>query len=86
MGVIDVIVWLLFGAVVGWLASKVMGTDARQGLLTNIIVGILGALLGGFLAGLLDLPAPVAGFDLYSFLVALLGAVLLLWIVRAVGR
>lgn len=86
MGFFDIIVWLIFGAIVGWLASKIVGTDEQQGIFMNIVVGILGALLGGFLAGLADLPSPVAGFNLYSFLVALLGAVVLLWIVRVFRR
>ena len=50
MGIIG---WLIFGAIVGWIASKIMGTDAQQGALLNIIVGIVGALLGGFLWRLL---------------------------------
>lgn len=83
MGAIDIIVWLIFGAIVGWIASKIMGTDSQQGALANIVVGILGAFLGGFLAGLIDMPSPVAGIDLYSFLIALLGAVVLLAIVKA---
>lgn len=86
MGIIDIIVWLIFGALVGWVASKIMGTDSQQGALANIVVGILGAFLGGFLAGLIDLPSPVAGFNLYSFLIALLGAVVLLAIVKAFRR
>lgn len=86
MGLMDIFVWLLFGAVVGWVASKLMGTDAQQGLLSNILVGILGAFVGGFLAGLMDLPSPVAGFDLYSFFIALVGAVVLLWVVRLIRK
>jgi uncharacterized membrane protein YeaQ/YmgE (transglycosylase-associated protein family) len=53
---VNVIVWLLFGGLVGWLASLVMRTDKEQGILRNIIVGITGAVLGGFLLTLL-------GFD-----------------------
>jgi len=48
-----IILWLIIGAVAGWLGSKVMGTDARQGLLANIVVGVIGAVLGGYLSGLL---------------------------------
>ena len=52
---INFILWLLFGALVGWLASIVMRTDAQQGALLNIVVGIIGAMLGGFLFNLLGL-------------------------------
>src|ERR1051325_2248249 len=52
---INFILWLLFGALVGWLASIVMRTDAQQGALLNIIVGIIGAMLGGFLFNLLGI-------------------------------
>src|SRR6266567_3641448 len=48
---INFILWLLFGALVGWLASLVMRTDAQQGALLNIVVGIVGAMIGGFLLG-----------------------------------
>ena len=54
---INFIIWLLFGALVGWLASIVMRTDAQQGALMNIIVGIVGAFLGGFLASALGFSA-----------------------------
>ena len=52
---INFILWLLFGALVGWLASIVMRTDAQQGALLNIIVGIIGAMLGGFLFNMLGI-------------------------------
>ena len=84
MGVIDVVVWILFGAAVGWVASKIMGADRSQGATTNVLVGILGAFIGGYLAGLIDLPSPVAGLDLYSFLIALLGAIVLLWLAKLI--
>ena len=76
--------WIILGGLAGWIASKIAGTDKQQGLLANIIVGILGGLLGGFLFGLLG-GAGVTGFNLWSFLVALVGAVVLLFIFRAVS-
>ena len=48
---INLIIWLLMGALIGWLASMVMGRDAQQGALLNIVVGIVGAMIGGFLLG-----------------------------------
>lgn len=77
-----VIAWIIFGALAGWLASLLMKTDAEQGAIGNIVVGIVGALLGGFLVSLFG-GAGVTGFNLYSMIVAVLGAVVLLAIVRA---
>ena len=75
----DLLVWILFGALVGWIASIIVGTNAEQGALANIVVGILGALVGGFIAGMLGARG-VTGFNLWSFIVALGGAVLLLYV------
>ena len=77
-----ILAWLIFGGLVGWIASKIMGTDAQQGILLNIIVGIVGALLGGFIADLLGLGQPgFAFFDLWSWILAIAGACLLLFLV-----
>ena len=76
----DLIVWILFGGLVGWAASMVM--DTGGGLLWNIGVGIVGAVIGGFIMNLLGQNG-VEGFNLYSFLVAVLGACVLIAIVRA---
>ncbi len=86
MGIVDVLVWIVFGGLVGWIASKIMGTDAQQGLVANVVVGIIGALLGGLLAQLAGFSAPEAGFNVYGFLVALVGAIILLWIVKLFRR
>ncbi len=75
--------WLIFGGLVGWIASKIMGTDQQQGILLNIIVGIVGAMLGGFLWGQItgDPNAyDFAFFNLGSWLVAIAGACLLLFL------
>jgi uncharacterized membrane protein YeaQ/YmgE (transglycosylase-associated protein family) len=77
-----IILWIVFGAIVGWLASIIMKT--RGGIIMDLIVGIVGAVIGGFVMNLLGYGG-VAGFNLYSFLVALLGAVILLAIVKAVS-
>ncbi len=78
------IIWLIVGGVIGWLASIVMRTDAQQGIFLNIIVGIVGAFLGGliFTGGSIN-NAPL---NLYSFLISLLGAVVLLAIVNLFRR
>jgi len=78
-----IILWIIFGALVGWLASIVMKSGG--GLLWDIVVGIVGAVIGGFIMSLLG-QSDVNGFNLYSFVVALLGACILIWIVRAVRR
>jgi len=84
---INILVWIVFGAIVGWLASLIMKTDAQQGALLNIVVGIVGAIIGGFVMSFLGASGSVvAGFNLYSFLVSLLGAVILLTIVKMVRR
>ena len=76
-----IILWIVFGAIVGWVASMVMGTT--EGLVLDIILGIVGAVLGGWLMSFFG-KSGVTGFNLYSFLVALLGAVILIAIVKAI--
>ena len=85
MGLILIIV---VGGIIGWLASIVMRTDAQQGLLLNIVVGIVGALLGGFLLSGLIGGAPITSgtFDVRSLLVSFLGAVILLAIINLFRR
>jgi uncharacterized membrane protein YeaQ/YmgE (transglycosylase-associated protein family) len=83
----NIIAWLIIGALAGWLASMVAGTNAQQGWLMNIIVGILGAFVGGFLYSVLTGANFAAGFDLITLLVATVGAVILLVLYKAVtGR
>lgn len=82
---VDIIAWILFGALAGWIASIIMKTNAEQGALGNIIVGIIGAFIGGFLVRSLT-GNEVTGFNFGSLLVAILGAVILLAIVRVFRR
>lgn len=79
-----IILWLVVGGIIGWLASMIMRTDAQQGILLNIVVGIVGAFIGGliFSGGSIN----NAGLTLTSFLVSLVGAVILLAIVNLVRR
>ena len=77
------IVWLIIGGVVGWLASLIMKTDAQQGILLNVVVGIVGAFVGGWLLGG---SINTGMLTLRSFAVSLLGAVLLLGLVNLVRR
>ncbi len=80
---LGIIGWLVIGIVAGWLAEKVMGRS--HGIVVNLIVGVVGALLGGFIASNL-LGIPVGGFNLMTLLVAFLGACLLLFLVGLVKR
>lgn len=85
---INLIVWLVVGGVIGWIASMIMRTDAQQGILLNVVVGIIGAALAGFVISPL-LGIPTINQDAFSFgalLVSLLGAVILLAIVNLVRR
>lgn len=75
MGIVS---WIIFGALAGWVASLIVGTNARQGCLGNILVGIVGAMLGGLLMSVLVGQRVDFGWNLRSFVVAVLGAVLLL--------
>lgn len=77
--------WLIIGAVAGWLASIVMKTNAQQGFLLDIIIGIVGAFIGGFLFNLVGAPG-VTGFNIWSLFVAFIGAVVLLGLIRALTR
>ncbi len=80
-----IILWIIFGALVGWIASLIMKTDAEQGAFLNIIVGIVGAVLGGWIMSFFG-QTGVSGFNVYSFVVALVGAVVLVALVKAVRR
>lgn len=79
--IMNIILWLIFGALAGWIASLIMRTDAEQGMLGNIVVGIIGAFLGGAISRWLGGP-DVDDFSLMSLLVAVGGAVILLFFVR----
>lgn len=84
----NLIIWLVVGGVIGWIASLIMKTDAQQGLFLNVVVGIVGALLGGWLLS----PLVGAGtlnqgdFSLPGLLVSLAGAIILLFIVNLIRR
>lgn len=82
---LDIVLWILFGALAGWIASKIMKTDAQMGALANIVVGIIGAFMGGFLVRTI-LGTSVGGFNIVSLLVAIFGAIVLLAIVKAFTR
>ena len=80
------ILWIIFGALAGWIASMIMGRNAQMGALANIVVGIVGALIGGFLMSNVFGAPGVSGFNITSLIVAILGAVILLFLVGLVRR
>jgi uncharacterized membrane protein YeaQ/YmgE (transglycosylase-associated protein family) len=83
MDLLSIVLWIVLGALAGWIASMIMGRDAQMGAMANIIVGIIGAFLGGLLMNLIG-TSGVTGFNVWSLLVAILGAVILLFIVGLV--
>jgi len=83
MGLIS---WIIFGALAGWAASIVTGRNSRMGCFANIIIGVLGAIIGGFLYGLLTGSSFTITWSWLSFLVSVIGAVLLLMITGWYGR
>jgi uncharacterized membrane protein YeaQ/YmgE (transglycosylase-associated protein family) len=84
----NIIIWLIAGALIGWVASRIMGTSGQQGLLLDIVVGVVGAVLAGwFLTPLFGVGTiNQNNFSLPALLVSLLGAIILLAIVRLVRR
>jgi uncharacterized membrane protein YeaQ/YmgE (transglycosylase-associated protein family) len=84
MDVWQVITWIVIGGLAGWVASMITKTDASQGVIGNIVAGIIGAFVGGFLVGLIG-GEGFTGFNLWSFLVALIGAVVVLFIWKAIS-
>ena len=84
----NLIIWLIVGGIIGWLASKIMNTDAQQGIGLNIVVGIVGALLAGWLITPLVGGATInqSDFSLSGLLISLLGAIVLLAIVNLFRR
>lgn len=82
---LNLIVWLILGGLAGWIASMVMGRDAQMGAGANIVIGIVGAIIGGFLFNQFG-GAGVTGLNLYSLLVAVVGAVVLLFLVGLFRR
>jgi uncharacterized membrane protein YeaQ/YmgE (transglycosylase-associated protein family) len=81
----EILLWIIFGGVVGWFGSILMNTDSQQGVVMNVVVGIVGALLGGYIMNFFG-AAGVSGFNFYSFVVALIGSVVLLSVVKLVRR
>lgn len=82
----SILVWIIIGGLAGWVASMVMKTNASQGLLADIAVGIIGAFIGGFVLNLAGIGGGFTGFNLASFGTAFIGAVIFLGILRMIRR
>lgn len=80
-----IILWIIFGGLAGWAASVIMKTNSGQGTAMDIVMGIVGAVVGGFLMGLVG-QSGVNGFNLYSFIVAVIGAVVVIYFGRMLRR
>lgn len=78
------IIWIVVGALAGWIASMIMKTDAQMGALANIIVGVVGALLGGWVVGLFGYNVAEGELSIPSILTAIIGACILIAILKAV--
>jgi uncharacterized membrane protein YeaQ/YmgE (transglycosylase-associated protein family) len=81
-----IILWIIIGALAGWIGSKIMGTDAKQGGLANIVIGIIGAVIGGFITRAAMGDRAGNNGLIASFLVALLGACIVIGIWKAISR
>lgn len=80
----SILAWIIVGGIAGWIASMIMNTDAQQGIMMNIIVGIVGAFIGGLIFSFLGFGG-LTGLSLYSILVAVVGAMVLLGVYRAIA-
>ena len=81
----SLLVYIVFGGLVGWIASLIMKTDAQQGILLNVIIGIVGSVLGSWIFNFFG-TGGVSGFNVASFIVAIVGSVVLIAIVQAIRR
>jgi len=79
------IAWIILGLIAGWIASVVMKTDSAQGPFLDIVLGVIGAVIGGVLFNFLGMSG-VTGFNLYSLTVSTVGAIILIAIGRALSR
>ncbi|NLA42885.1 GlsB/YeaQ/YmgE family stress response membrane protein [Candidatus Saccharibacteria bacterium] len=81
-----ILAWIIVGGLAGWVASIIMKTNEKQGALANVVVGVIGAMIGGWVMSLVGNRPDVMSFSIGSFLVALLGAVILLAILKVARK
>ena len=80
-----IFVWIVFGALAGWIASIIMKKNKKMGAIANIVTGIVGAFIGGYIMDFLGAEG-VTGFNIYSLFVAIVGAMVLLWVLGLLSR
>ena len=78
--------WIVFGGLVGWVASMIMGTNGQQGIILNVIIGIIGAVIGTWIMSFFMGQEDMNGFSLYGFMIALMGASVFIILVKMVRR
>jgi uncharacterized membrane protein YeaQ/YmgE (transglycosylase-associated protein family) len=81
----NILAWIILGALAGWIASIIMGKNKKMGAIANIVVGIIGAFIGGYIMDFFGVEVET-GFNLPSLLVAIVGAVALLWVLGLFSR
>ncbi len=86
MDPVNILVWIIIGGIAGWLASIVMSTNRSQGFLADIVIGIIGGLVGGWLLTAIGVGGAVTGLNLGSLLTAFVGAVILLALLRLIRQ
>ena len=80
-----IIAWLVLGALSGWIANRLMGKSSSSGLIDNIIVGIIGSFIGGFVFNFFGAQT-ITGLNAYRVFVAVVGACILLWVINQIRR
>ncbi|HYC79627.1 MAG TPA: GlsB/YeaQ/YmgE family stress response membrane protein [Candidatus Binatia bacterium] len=78
----NILIWIVFGGLAGWVATVLTGNDSQFGIIGNIIIGVIGSYIGGWLSSKLFHGPPVVGFDIRSFIIAVLGSIVLLWVLN----
>jgi len=81
----NIFVWIVFGALAGWIASILMGKNKKMGAIANIVTGVVGAFIGGYIMDFFGAEG-VTGFNLQSLVVAIIGAVVFLWLLGLLNR
>jgi len=77
------IAWIVLGGFAGWIGSLIMGTDGSQGIIANVVVGIIGAFIGGLIFNFFG-EGGVSGFNWYSLFVSTIGAIVTIWLYKIV--
>lgn len=80
----ELLIWLVLGLTAGWFVSLLMGTNNPQGMMTDVVLGMIGAIVGGLVLNILGQPG-ISGFNGYSVAIASLGAIVLIWLGKVIS-